>query len=612
MLAQIKKNLLYTLTNVEFAVSREKANALFALMADDGSFTDLKYNEEDPNAWCWTGHMSRLAQLATASTVSECPEQRSKVLSSFDYFAKEHRHNNNWWHNDIGLPMHCSRFYLCMEDYLSDAQKQTLIRYVEQGSIALRPNVLNLWFGANLMWGVINTVYHAVIAEDISLMKEALQAASKELQFHAGSEGIQNDFSFFQHQTQFYTGGYGRSFITDFSVLVYALQGTDYQFDAKELGILGAYIIYGARFCIRNRSYDFLTVGREIARPDGVDADVIRKSLLLLLKVEEMPCRDVMQEQLASFCAEGYAPKGNRFFPESNYYVARNVTYHIGCRGTSPLRSMGESINGENMLSANLYAGGATCIMIDGDEYRNISPLWDYAHVPGTTAPNDTDEELLQKICLWHGKNADNTYCRGVSHNNYGLLYQDLTFNGVTGVISRFFIDDVMIALGAGLSCDSDHNMTTTLNQCRQYDEKILTEADGLPANTVYQGRVAYVSLDEQPITVESEEREGGWSRVNVLNRESAKEKICTFYVDHGVRPEAASYAYLVIPAVSANGAAERIREVTEKVAVLRNDDHVQAIRYQDKVFCVFHKNDTLQISLYDKLIGSAPSAFIF
>ncbi|MBR4868272.1 MAG: hypothetical protein IKU10_03865, partial [Clostridia bacterium] len=593
MMEQIKSNLLYTLKNVEFCISKEEADKYLALMDNDGHFTDLDYALDNQLKGSWSTHMNRLSKLVSNVGWMADHSNQERVLNSFDAFAKEYRQNNKWWYNHIDLPCNCGRFYLCAEEYLNGKQKVVLRDYVLQGSIALNKDFLNSLFGVNLLWCVTATLYHAVIDNDPSILPDALQAAANELAFRQGQEGIQNDFSFFQNQTQFYNGGYGRSFVWQFANLVYALKETDYQFDNQALGHLAGFIMIGTRFCVRNCRYDFLTVGREISHPDALNADAIRKSLLLLLKVPEMPCRDVLQEQLASMCAEGYAVKGHRFFHESNYYAAKHVTFHIGCHGTSPLRTMGESIINENSLSANLYAGGATCIMVDGNEYFDIFPLWDFAHIPGTTAPAETDQELLTKAPLWQGKTADNTYCQGICHNNYGMMYQDLNFNGVKGVISRFFIDDIMIAMGAGLTCESDHNVTTTLNQCYQYDDKILTQKDGLPEHAIYQGRVAYASLDSQSIVIDSQEKGCDWSRINTYNPCKSKGTVCTFYIDHGKKPNNASYAYVVIPAVSANGAADRIQEVTKKITILRNDSGVQAIRYGDKILSVFHKNET-------------------
>lgn len=611
MLAQIKKNLLFTLTDREFALPDDRAEALLEQLTPDGGFNGYPYAVADPNGWSWRLHAENLSLLASNKKVMACDETKQKVLTGLRFFLKEHRENPNWWHNQIGLPRYAGRLYLCLEQALTNEEKQILLSYVEQGSIACHPNFLR-WTGANLLWGVMNTVMHAVIANDADLMTSALEAAAGELKIQQpGQEGIQPDFSFLQHQTQFYTGGYGRSFLENMADLVFALQGTAYQFPADGLGVLAQFIIYGMRYCVRNTHLDYLTVGRELARPDALSgADSIRKVLLLLLKVEEMPCKDVMQEQLASMGAEGYALHGDKFFHEVNFYVSRTVTSHISCRGTSPLRSMGESINGENHLSANEYAGGATCIMVDGKEYENIFPLWDYAHIPGTTAPVETDAQIEAKMKHWHGTVGKNRYCGGVSHNHYGILYQDLNFDGITGVTARFFIDGVMIALGAGLTYDDEKAVTTTLNQCWQYDT-VLTDKNGLPEGSVYQGRVAYVSLDGQAIQTHSAYKESGWSRINRLNPDTSAGQVCTFYIDHGIRPADASYAYAVIPAVSPTGAADRIREVCDKLTVLQNNKGVQAIRYGGQLFCVFHQNGTLPVAQYDHFTSSAPAAHI-
>ncbi len=610
MLTQIKNNLLFTLKSEEFSASNEQADQILSLINSDGSFRDLDYTDHGPAAWCFETHTRRITVAATNSHVVDNEMKRNQLLTSLNYFLAEHRRNDNWWYNDIGLPLNMCKVYLLLEDYLTMEQKELILAYIRQGSIALHPDFLNLWYGANLLWGAYVSLCHAVIENDPELMKSALSAVAKQLRLDNNGEGIQQDYSFLQPQTQLCNGGYGRSFVVNIAFIVYTLQKTEYQFSSQELSVLGYYIIQGTRFCIRNRDYDYLTCGREISRPDFTNADEIRKAIWLLLKVEEMPCRDVMQEQLASFCAEGYSVKGDKFFNESNYYVKRNIAYHIGCHGTSPLLSMGETTNNENMLSANLYAGGATCIMVTGKEYRDIFPLWDFARIPGTTTLIESDQQLAAKSHLWNGKIADNSYCKGICHNNYGLMYQDLNFNGVTGVIARFFVDDVMIAFGAGLSANTECEVVTTLNQC-YHSDTILTDQDGLPKNTVYQGKIGYASLDGQEILVESADKQNTWQRINLAESAPINGKICTLTIPHGNNPQNASYAYAVVPAVAPNSVAERLNDVLSKIHVLRNDPKVQAIKYNGQVFAVFHQNDTLQLDLYDRVTATAQTSFI-
>ncbi|MCQ3915745.1 MAG: hypothetical protein MJ195_03470 [Mycoplasmoidaceae bacterium] len=38
--------------------------------------------------------------------------------------------------------------------------------------------------------------------------------------------------------------------------------------------------------------------------------------------------------------------------------------------------------------------GVNVCAMEDGDEYADISPLWNYCQIPGTTAYYESDEQL--------------------------------------------------------------------------------------------------------------------------------------------------------------------------------------------------------------------------
>ncbi len=610
MLTQIKSNLLFTLKSEEFSPSNEQTDQILSLINSDGSFRDLDYTIHIPTRWCFETHIHRITVAAATSRVRDNEGKRNLLLTSLSYFLSAHRQNDHCWHNDIGLPLNMCKVYLLLEDYLSDQQKELILTYIKQGSIALHPNFLDRWHGTDLLHGAYISLCHAVIENNLDLMKSALSAVAKQLCLQNNGEGIQQDYSFFQQQTQLYNGGYGRSFVVNIAPIIYSLQKTEYQFAPQELSVLGYYIIWGTRFCIRNRDYDYLTCGSEIAHPNATNADEIRKAIWLLLKVEEMPCRDVMQEQLASFCAEGYSVKGDKFFNQSNYYVKRNIAYHIGCRGTSPLLSMGESMNNENMLSANLYAGGATCIMVTGKEYRDIFPLWDFARIPGTTTLTESDQQLAEKSHLWHDKTADNTYCKGICHNNYGLMYQDLNFNGVTGVIARFFVDDVMIALGAGLSSNTDCEVVTTLNQCHHTDI-ILTEQDGLPKNTVYQGKVGYASLDGQEILVESADKQCTWQRINMAESAPISGKICTFTLSHGTNPQNASYAYAVVPAVAPNSVAERLNDVLGKTEILRNDAKVQAIKYNGQVFAVFHENETLNLDLYDRVTATAQTSFI-
>ena len=65
-----------------------------------------------------------------------------------------------------------------------------------------------------------------------------------------------------------------------------------------------------------------------------------------------------------------------------------------------------------------------------------------------------------------------------------------------------------------------------------------------------------------QEIKVDSCEKEGCWSSIGTNQPNKQSGKVCTFMIPHGTKPNGASYAYAVVPAVSKGGAEDRLEEV--------------------------------------------------
>ncbi|MBR3844052.1 MAG: hypothetical protein IKM39_00935 [Clostridia bacterium] len=594
MITKIKENLLFSLCHDELALSYADAQELLDQI-DKDQFTNLNY-EEDAALWAWFSHVKNLAEIAGNRQIMANTSHKTILLHALQFFLKETHTHENSWYQQIGLPRYLGRLYFLFEKELTAPQKDSLLSYIEKGSISANPQLTQIWTGTNLLWVAMNNLMYAVIMGDASLISVGIEAVAKELTFHDNTKpGIQTDYSFIPYPTQFYIQETAYSFVEGCAALVYVLQGTDCQIPADALVPLGFYVAFGASYGIRNATYDYLTTGNNILIPNGLQAEKMRQALWMFIKTEGMACRDVMQEQLASLSYEMYCVKNSKYSYATNTYVCRTVTSHISCLGTSPLTPIVGS-----QLPANLYAGGATCIMVNGKEYDNIFPLWDFSHVPGTTAVVESNTQLVG------GKKIQNTYCGGLSHNDIGILYQVLNSSGVTGVTARFFVDGMMIALGANLSCERNEPVTTTLNQCHKTDETQTYEQG------IYQGKVAYVSLDQQSIVSVTQEKSGCWCSLNKAESKTEQGEVCTFYIDHGNQPKSASYAYAVIPAVTAADSEERIGKLLADVKVLRNDDAIQAIEYKNKIYCVFHKSGFYSVSRFNHFVSNGPAAHIF
>ena len=93
------------------------------------------------------------------------------------------------------------------------------------------------------------------------MIKEAVAAIASTIPISA-DEGIQRDFSFYQHGVQLYSGGYGSGYASDAASVAANLRGTSHGFTAGQLEILGTYLLQGERWMIRGATFDHSARGR--------------------------------------------------------------------------------------------------------------------------------------------------------------------------------------------------------------------------------------------------------------------------------------------------------------------------------------------------------------
>ncbi len=594
MVAQIKENILKSLTHPELALTDLAAQSVVDQL-QDGKFCNIDYNEQEP-VWGWFNHVKQLSELA--GNASALIKHKDDILKALNLFLNNAPAHTNSWYQQVGLPRYLGRLYFLLENDLSDKTKNDLLTYIEKGAFAHASSLLTLWTGTNLLWTVMNNVMYGVITNDLSQVPLGIEKITKELVYHHNMEyGIQEDYSFIPYPNQYYVNETPYSFTRGCAQLVYALQKTEYQIPVDALWVLGFYFVFGLWYGHRNSGYDYLTLGKAIGYPGSVDTEKLRQTMWMFLTVDEMVCRDVMAEQFASLSYEMYSLRADKYSYTTNTYVSRQATFHVSCVGTGPNTVIDQNNLLDKGLSSNLFAGGATCFMANGEEYKDIFPVWDFAHIPGTTTPEEINKNF---------KGVENTYCGGFSHNDFGVLYQDINYNGVTGVTARFFIDGMMIALGAGITCDKEIPVTTNINQCWQTEDLVPF------GNGIYQGRMLYASLDEQQIKAESYDKEGCWSDIGCNPPKKQKGNVCTFTIPHGTKPNEASYAYAVLPAVSKGNAEERLQEIGKLVKVVQNNKNMQAIEYKNKVYCVFHKSGIYHLERYDHFVANGPSVHVF
>jgi chondroitin AC lyase len=430
------------------------------------------------------------------------------------------------------------------------------------------------------MWGAFNTIKHALLTEDEALLQTAVERISEEITVGM-KEGIQEDYSFFQHGPRLYSGGYGRSFLYDVSTVLFLLQGTRYRLSEEKTEIVLSYLLDGVRPMVQGHSLDWSCVGREIARADALDVGYVRTSLEILSRTADLPRKQEIRAFLES--VQGGAQfNGTKYFDKAFMLCHHFNGIYVGAKFLNDKLFGAEICNGEGELCYNMSYGTQTCIMRNGDEYFNVDPVWDFSRIPGTTALIETDEQLLAHRD-WMTKPLPNEHFGGKQQGRRAVIYELAEHGGIQMQVADFAFEDGFVCLGAeqALSGVDRAGLVTTVDQCLVQGE--VAVEDG----SVVHNAIRYTALQDTRIQAAVETKRGSWHRNNTAQPdEPVSAKVLTLSIDHFENGKC-QYAYLISSADAP----------VPKVEVLRNDCAVQAIRLPDgQVMAVFHQPEVLSV----------------
>jgi chondroitin AC lyase len=545
------------LRNVGEDQSRQAKQWADSLQAD-GTWPDVDYADQGSATWRTFQHLQRLATMARAFR-GGTPEVRgdgklkSAILAALDLWEERDFRSPNWWWNEIGVPETLGDALLLLEQDLDRPR-------LEKGVNILSRAVLGKT-GQNLVWLAQINIVRGSLLGDADTVGQAFGLIAQEIQVTAG-EGIQADMSFHQHGAQLYSGGYGLGFSGDCARLGALARGTAFAFPVRKVELLSGYILDGQQWTVRGSAFDYGAMGREITRK--------RKSARPLLPA----CRYMSEldtPRRAEFEAfarrlEGgqqavcSGPIGNRYFWRSDFMAHRREGYYTSVKMASVRTEATEAINGEGLRSYHI-GDGMTLILRRGDEYEGIFPIWDWRRLPGITC-EQSDEPLPDPT----GVSGQTSFVGGVSDGTYGVAAYDFAKDGLSARKAWFYFDHEFVALGTGIACAGDNPVLTSLNQCFLKGDVVVF--DGRTAATAARGQsvlaapcwvhhdgVGYVlpvSVQRQ-VVLKADAQTGSWWDINrQYGQEQLSADVFSLWIDHGPKPQAAGYEYVVVPGVSA------------------------------------------------------------
>ncbi len=592
--------------------------SLLTSLNANGSWEDINYADRSITSWSPRTHLTRLHAMARAyanpnHSLYENADLAQGILAAYDYWVSQDPQSDNWWYNDIATPQSLSETMLLIRGELGDTRLSAGLTIVARSYVPRSQNS-DANTGANRVDRAYASLNRGLLMRNTTLVTESMGAVSDTMVVTL-AEGIQPDFSFHQHGPQLMAGSYGPEFTGGVSKFAAFGAGTSLALPPEAHEVFVDFLLDGQQWFIRGKAFDYTAMGRSISRP-GIGNTGLRMIGPVNDSIALGGHRDgelaAMKERLEASRTTGAADPtqalvGNRHFWRSDIMTHHRPAYYASVKTSSTRTYQPESGNGEGLQSLHL-ADGVNLIMQTGNEYDEIFPVWDWRRLPGTTT--EQRAYSLKPSSDW-GVAGNTTFVGGVSDGTYGATVMDYARLNVSAKKAWFFFDDEYIALGAGINgANAASPVITTLNQTLANGPvTYATTAGGLHTvtnGTVTRGDVGWVHHDgvgyllhgaSQSVTLRSVAQSGSWSAIN-QNQSNATVTLDVFslQVNHGARPAGGTYAYVVVPGVSADAMASYAANVP--LTVLENRPALQAVRHDGLKLtqAVFHSPGTLQV----------------
>ena len=584
----------------------QTARDLLDRQSSDGSWPDINYDDRSRGRWRPLSHLSRVVTLATAyhapTQLNQDAGIRDAIRSGLQYWVDRHPVSDNWWYSVIGGPRKLGDILLLMVDELSPELADTTGKLIHRSGFTRT--------GANLIDEARNLLTLACAIGDVDLLREAARHISADIRVTT-DEGIQADDSYHQHGPQNMIIHYGRVFSNNQARYAELFAGTAFAYSEDQIRILSRLILDGQQWYIRGRQTDYHARGRRAfqGRP-GLHSWNAGGFAEMCMASADPARRDEYQAFAARVSGDQPAgssgPLGNKHFWRSDTMVHRQIHWYESVRFHSTRTYATETRTNRENLKGYHLADGVYFLLQHGDEYHDIQPVWEYRKLPGLTFL-DTNAPIP------YGKETpragNTTFVGGVSDGRVGVSVMDYDKAGVRAKKAYFFNSNEFVCLGAGIASNQAEDVLTTLDQSRLKSEVTILR-DGNPSplkgellegtdiRAIHHDKVAYIVMGDATVAVRAKQQTGSWQEVeDQASNESVPQDVFTCWIDHGPKPEDATYAYRIVPNTDHSDLSDIADD--NSVHVLANTPEIQAIHFADDdiIQAIFHNPGSLVLS---------------
>ncbi|HEV3359992.1 MAG TPA: polysaccharide lyase 8 family protein [Pseudonocardiaceae bacterium] len=617
------------------AITRLDAAASAAIARYDNSaaprsvYTDLPfsrpenstatYNRILTTAIAWATPGSRFHQV---TSVADRLVAGLKVIGT-KYYTAGQPEVGNWWEWEIGSPQALVNACAVLGNQIPPADLATYLAAVAH----FDPDPGHNTTGANRTDKCQITILRGILAKDAALITVGRDTLSGTFPYVTTSDGFYRDGGFVFHNDLPYAGHYGFVLLDDLSQLNRLLTGSNFPITDPNFAIILNAIDHSYAPFMRDGLVMDVVRGRAISRQFETDHDaghIITEAVLGLapfgsadqqrrwkslakawitdetfapILASALPARVALVKQVLDDPSVVPAPPtaAHLQFPsiERAVHTRAAWTWTVGLAGRAIARY--EAINGENKRGWHIADGATYLYNDDNGHYTDAYwPTVDSQRLAGTTV-----DSLPLANGAGAGSRPPTTFAGGVVSGSYGAIGLDLVPIGspMRARKSWFCLDDMVVALGAGITGGSGHPIETVVenrNLGASGGNVLIVDGQQQPTTLGWNGQFSaanwahldgvggYVFPGGADLKALRQARTGAWVDIDDGASTSGTatpftRRYVTVWFDHGTAPKDVGYAYLLLPGATAQATAAAAH--AEPVAILANSSAQQAIR---------------------------------
>ena len=238
------------------------------------------------------------------------------------------------------------------------------------------------------------------------------------------AEAVQVDNSYYMHGRQFYSNGYGMSMFRDMSFWIYMLRGTEFAINQEVVTRMGNYMLNGTSWTIRGDIME-LYLGY---RPYKYEVGYKNYAAEYIEPLKRMIDSDPLRANEYQKVLDNIEGKTTSNGKDGNYYMWRSgYASHMRDGYGVNIKMDSKSVIGGEWRGSwpagkdegqLIYwtSSAASTITVDGDEYTNVFPTYDWAHCPGTTTAARIVKDYANSGRFTNGTD----HMIGVTNGKYG------------------------------------------------------------------------------------------------------------------------------------------------------------------------------------------------